>query len=211
MEAKFDGQLVRESSHMNDGTVIIPAPGDEKAAPGRGVTMRSMKVALIAVVLLAAVLYTWALAPTCDTHISGLIQSTVHVAAPNSSAAATPLATWLDTMATSDVPLLRAAAAYMVRMESNKGCDLESASQQASWAKDDGRRRDIGICVQIRNDAAILDEYIAFHWLQVSECWPSFVRRNAWASPTHTNTPTYKTPLLRPGRWALCDIRRQLQ
>lgn len=145
--------------------------------------MRSMKVALIAVVLLAAFLYTWALAPTCDTHISGPIQSTVHVAAPPSLPATPPLATWLDTMSTSDVPLFRAAAAYMVRLESEKGCDLESAKRQASWAKDDGRRRDIGICVQIRNDAAILDEYIAFHWLQVSECWPSFVRRNAWVKP----------------------------
>jgi len=71
-------------------------------------------------------------------------------------------------LAGSSTPLLKAAAALMVREETRGECDLKIAKQQVSWNKGDGRRRDIGICLQIKNDAAILDEYVAFHWLQVS-------------------------------------------
>jgi len=71
-------------------------------------------------------------------------------------------------LAASSTPLFKAAAALMVQEETRAKCDLEAAKQQVSWNKGDGRRRDIGICLQIKNDAAILDEYVAFHWLQVS-------------------------------------------
>jgi hypothetical protein len=30
-----------------------------------------------------------------------------------------------------------------------------------------GGKRDVAVCVQIKNDAAVLDEYITFHWVQV--------------------------------------------
>ena len=72
-------------------------------------------------------------------------------------------------LAASSTPVFKAAAALMVREETRDECDLEAAKQQVSWNKDDGRRRDIGICLQIKNDAVILDEYVAFHWLQVSK------------------------------------------
>ena len=74
---------------------------------------------------------------------------------------------FVEELATSDEPLLKGAAAYIVSTRSRQQCDLEAVKQEVSWAKDDGRRRDIGICVQIRNDAGVLDEYIAFHWLEV--------------------------------------------
>lgn len=75
---------------------------------------------------------------------------------------------FIEKMATSDLPVLKAAAAYLVRKEIETDCDIETAKQQVSWAKHpDGQKHDIGVCLQIRNDAAILDEYIAFHWLQV--------------------------------------------
>jgi hypothetical protein len=76
-------------------------------------------------------------------------------------------AAFVEGMATSGVPLLKNAAAHLVSTESQGRCDLEKAKQEVSWTKDGGQRRDIGICVQIRNDVNVLDEYIAFHWLQV--------------------------------------------
>jgi hypothetical protein len=84
------------------------------------------------------------------------------------------IAAFLADVASSDVPILKAAAAYIVREEEHANCDLEQAKHNVSWNKSDGRRRDIGICLQIRNDAGILDEYIAFHWLQVSEKLTAF-------------------------------------
>lgn len=75
------------------------------------------------------------------------------------------IAAFVEGLAASDVPLLKSAALYL--LNARVQCNLDAAKREVSWAKDDGRRRDIGICVQIRDDASILDEFIAFHWLQV--------------------------------------------
>jgi hypothetical protein len=98
-------------------------------------------------------------------HISRFNQENLQ---DNAASASTPsMAASLTAMVSSDTPLLKAAAAYIVRKETHAHCDIEKVGNDASWDKTDGRRRDIGICLQIRNDAGILDEYIAFHWLQV--------------------------------------------
>jgi hypothetical protein len=75
-------------------------------------------------------------------------------------------AAFVKELAASDIPL-ESAAAHIARTQNQQRCDLEVTKQGASWARGDGRRHDIGICLQIRNDAGILDEYIAFHWLHV--------------------------------------------
>ena len=67
-------------------------------------------------------------------------------------------------------PVVKAAGARLHRefaAQKGMGCDLGATKQQVSWDRDDGVLRNVGMCVQMRNDAGILDEYIAFHWLQV--------------------------------------------
>lgn len=66
-------------------------------------------------------------------------------------------------------PVIKAAAARLLAERRASQCDLPTTMQQVSWARprNDGVLRNVGVCVQVRNDANILDEYIAFHWLQV--------------------------------------------
>ena len=94
--------------------------------------------------------------------------STVEAPTTNGAMRGVQLSDFIPELAASDTPLLKAAAAFMAHEQIRGECDVEAIKQQVSWNKGDGRLRDIGICLQIKNDAAILDEYIAFHWLQVS-------------------------------------------
>ena len=69
-------------------------------------------------------------------------------------------------------PVVKAAA---VRLEQERRRQLEKergpdACERVSWDRDDGRRHDVGMCLVLKNDAKILDEYIAFHWVQVGAC-----------------------------------------
>ena len=67
-------------------------------------------------------------------------------------------------------PVVKAVGARLHReiaAQKGMGCNLDAIKQQVSWDRDDGVLRNVGMCVQMRNDAGILDEYIAFHWLQV--------------------------------------------
>lgn len=77
-----------------------------------------------------------------------------------------------DMLAKSDDSLLKAAAVSLKLHEIQAACDFEVHKDKDAWnrqVKRQGKmKKDIGICLQIRNDAKILDEYIAFHWIQVS-------------------------------------------
>lgn len=69
----------------------------------------------------------------------------------------------------SDSPnsLLRAAAVTLQREE--RPCVVEQHFEEQPWDPSrGGMKRDVAVCVQIKNDAVIMDEYIAFHWVQVS-------------------------------------------
>ena len=79
---------------------------------------------------------------------------------------------FMNMLTTSDDSLLKAAAVALTKKEKGSQCDIAAlkSAETDPWnpkAKDmNGHKRDVGVCLQIRNDAGILDEYIAFHWVQ---------------------------------------------
>jgi hypothetical protein len=75
-------------------------------------------------------------------------------------------ASFIEDLSTSDDGLLKSAAVMLARKQKNGDCNVQEAKQADPWNRQDGIRRDIGLCMQIKNDAAIIDEYIAFHWVQ---------------------------------------------
>lgn len=71
-------------------------------------------------------------------------------------------------LAESDNPLLKATAVTLEKREGERKCQLETFKEKHPWNRRMTKgKKDIGICMQMKNDAKILDEYIAFHWIQV--------------------------------------------
>jgi len=75
-------------------------------------------------------------------------------------------ASFLEDMSNSDDGILKAAAASLDSKAKRGACNVQEAKEADPWNPHDGVRRDIGMCMQIRNDAGIIDEHIAFHWVQ---------------------------------------------
>jgi hypothetical protein len=73
---------------------------------------------------------------------------------------------FLKDMSSSDDGLLKAAAITLARETKSGACNLEKDKVPDPWNPNDGVRRDIGLCMQIKNDVGIIDEHIAFHWAQ---------------------------------------------
>ena len=73
---------------------------------------------------------------------------------------------FLEDLSTSDDGLLKATAITLARETKSGARNLEEDKVPDPWNANDGVRRDIGLCMQIRNDAGIIDEHIAFHWAQ---------------------------------------------
>ncbi|GAB5031680.1 udp-n-acetylglucosamine [Nannochloropsis oceanica] len=73
---------------------------------------------------------------------------------------------FLDELTSSDDGLLKAAAVTLARKTKSGTCNLEKDRVPDPWNPNDGVRLDIGLCIEIKSDAGILDEHIAFHWAQ---------------------------------------------
>lgn len=73
---------------------------------------------------------------------------------------------FLKDLSSSDDGLLKAAAITLAKKTKSGACNLEKDKVPDPWNPNDGVRRDIGLCMQIKNDAGIIDEHIAFHWAQ---------------------------------------------
>jgi hypothetical protein len=79
-------------------------------------------------------------------------------------------ASFIRYLSTSDDGLPKYAAVMLAQKERHIECSVQEAKDADPWNRNDGIRRDIGVCMQIKNDADIIDEYIVFHWVQgVSE------------------------------------------
>ena len=75
-------------------------------------------------------------------------------------------ASFIKNLSSSDDPLIKTAGAFLARKQKHGNCNIDDAKDVDPWNRHDGVRRDVAICMQISNDAGIMDEYIAFHWVQ---------------------------------------------
>lgn len=91
---------------------------------------------------------------------------------------------FVDGLLDSSDGVIKAAGVRLKVQRDHGDCDVQAAKQQVSWDIDDGVVRDIGMCIQVRNDADILDEFIAFHWLQVRVSLYNVLHENEQQAPS---------------------------
>lgn len=71
----------------------------------------------------------------------------------------------IEKLVKSDNPILKAAGAQIHREHAFEKCNQENFIYPDMWSRVKNKK-DVAICVQIKNDAHILDEFVAFHWIQ---------------------------------------------
>ncbi|EWM26561.1 methyltransferase family [Nannochloropsis gaditana] len=75
-------------------------------------------------------------------------------------------ASFIEELNSSDDLVMKTAGAVLAHKQKHGDCKIDVHKEADPWNKLDGVRRDIAVCMVLKNEARILDEYIAFHWLQ---------------------------------------------